>query len=66
MKDSNKYRGHQGLTAEQVGEIKARILLGEKQTVIARYYGVGVGAIYKIKSGESWKDIQPTQAPKDI
>lgn len=65
MTDSSKYRRNKGgLTAEQAGEIKARLLLGEKTGAIAKAYGVTPASIRAIRIGRSWKEIQPTQAPK--
>ena len=45
------------LTAEQVKEIKLRLVRGEKQKAIAEDYGVQDSLISRINTGKIWKDV---------
>jgi hypothetical protein len=45
------------LTTEQVTEIIKRHKEGEKQRAIARAYGIGIDAIFRIVHGITWKHI---------
>lgn len=48
-------RNHRSkLTSSDVAEIRRRHLEGEKQTMIARDYGVGLAAINHIIRGRNW------------
>lgn len=46
------------LTDKDIPKIRARLLRGEKQTDIAKDYGVSNYAIHDIKRGKSWKHIK--------
>lgn len=47
------------LTREQVGEIKARLSMGETPKSLAPEFGVVHDAIHAIKTGFHWPDIEP-------
>lgn len=47
--------GRARLTEAQVTEIRQRLARGEYANHIARDYGVGHNTIYRIRSGETWK-----------
>jgi hypothetical protein len=50
--------GRARLTAQQVGVIKARIVSGVSDVVIAREFSVRPGAIWFIRAGKHWKHVQ--------
>jgi hypothetical protein len=49
------------LSASQVAEIKRAILSGERDSAIARRYGVGQGSVLSIRRGRSWRDVEPAK-----
>lgn len=50
------------LSARQVAEIKRLLRDGTSATEVARRYKVHYTTVYAIKSGRSWKNIQPAGA----
>jgi DNA-binding NarL/FixJ family response regulator len=54
--------GKTSLSARQVAEIKRLLRDGTSATDIARRYKVHYTTVYAIKSGRSWKNIQPAGA----
>jgi NUMOD3 motif len=50
------------LRAEQVAQIKRRLLAGEKQTEIASVYGVRNTSVSHIARGRTWRDVAPAPA----
>lgn len=45
------------LTADQVGEIRVRLAMGEMGSCLAEEYRVSRGLIYHIKAGRNWKHL---------
>jgi hypothetical protein len=54
---SGESNGRAKLTAIQVCEIKVRLSMGEKQTVLAREYKVSRYPIYAIAKGLNWQSV---------
>ena len=50
------------ISRTDASRIKRRILAGEKISSIAVDYPIGETAIYMIKSGTNWKDVEPKGA----
>ena len=50
------------LSARQVAEIKRLLRDGTSATEVARRYKVHYTTVYSIKTGKSWKNIQPAGA----
>ena len=49
--------GRAKLTYRQAAEIKGRLLLGEKKSVLAREFGITGMAILDMERGRSWKGV---------
>lgn len=45
------------LTEEQAREIKRRLQAGESQAALAREFGIGVSALWALKTGRTWRHL---------
>jgi DNA-binding NarL/FixJ family response regulator len=55
-------QGKTSLSVRQVAEIKRLLSNGTSATAISRQYKVHYTTVYAIKSGRSWKNVQPADA----
>ncbi len=55
-------QGKTSLSVRQVAEIKRLLSTGTSATSISRQYKVHYTTVYAIKSGRSWKNVQPAGA----
>lgn len=58
----NSGQGNASLSARQVAEIKRLLRDGTSAAEISRRYKVHYTTVYAIKSGRSWKNVQPAGA----
>lgn len=50
-------RARRGFTNEQIAEAKARVRAGERQSAVAREYGIDTGTMSRIMAGTLYKDV---------
>lgn len=65
MREKGRFGGRARITATTAGEIKRRLLLGERATDIARTLGIPPGIVFSIKHGRAWRDVEPLE-PENV